>query len=71
VVMLAMPYLILGVLSLVFALAPYVFITGIITIVVIVIVLTAKKPGELVTALGLMSVNAVLFALGLAAAIAF
>jgi 1,4-dihydroxy-2-naphthoate polyprenyltransferase len=71
VVMLLMPYLILSVLSLVFQFAPLVFITGIMTVVVIVIVLTAKKPGELVTALGLMSVNAVAFAIGLAAAIAF
>lgn len=71
VVMLVLPYLILGVLSLVFESAPLVFVTGILTIVIIVIVLTAKKPKELITALGLMSLNAVLFALGLAAAIAF
>ena len=71
VVMLAMPYLILGVLSLVFQWAPLVFVTGIITVVVMVIVLTAKKPQELITALGLMSLNAVVFALGLGLAIAF
>ena len=39
--------------------------------VVMVIVLTAKKPRELITALGLMSLNAVVFALGLGLAIAF
>jgi 1,4-dihydroxy-2-naphthoate octaprenyltransferase len=71
VAMLVMPYVILGLLSLLFATAPLVFVTGIITVVVIVIVLTAKKPTELITALGLMSVNAVVFALGLGFAIAF
>ena len=71
VVMLLMPYLILGLLSLLFQAAVYVFFTGIITAVVIVIVVTAKKPQELITALGLISLNAVVFALGLAGAIAF
>lgn len=71
VVLLVVPYVILGVLSLVFIWAPIVFITGIATVVIIVIVLTARTPKELITALGLMSLNAVSYALGLAAAIAF
>lgn len=69
--MLLMPYVILALLSLLFQAAVFVFFTGIITAVVILIVLTAKKPQELVTALGLISLNAVVFALGLGGAIAF
>lgn len=71
VVLLLLPYVILGILSLVFVWAPVVFITGIVTIVIIVIVLSARTPKELITALGLMSLNAVSYALGLGAAIAF
>lgn len=71
VVLLLMPYVILGILSLVFIWAPVVFVTGIMTVVIIVIVLTARAPKELITALGLMSLNAVVYALGLGAAIAF
>lgn len=71
VVLLLLPYVILGMLSLVFLWAPVVFITGIVTIVIIVIVLSARTPKELITALGLMSLNAVSYALGLGAAIAF
>ena len=71
VVLLLAPYVILGILSLVFIWAPVVFVTGIMTVVIIVIVLTARTPKELITALGLMSLNAVVYALGLGAAIAF
>lgn len=70
-VMLVMPYVIVGMLSLLFVWAPLVFITGILTVVIIVIVATARTAKELITALGLMSINAVLYALGLAGAIAF
>jgi 1,4-dihydroxy-2-naphthoate octaprenyltransferase len=71
VALLVMPYVIVALLSLVFVWAPLVFITGVMTVVVIVIVLTAQSPRELITALSLISVNAVLYALGLAGAIAF
>ena len=70
-VLLLLPYVILGILSLVFIWAPVVFVTGIVTVVIIVIVMTARTPKELITALGLMSLNAVVYALGLGAAIAF
>lgn len=70
-VMLVMPYVIVGMLSLLFVWAPLVFITGILTVVIIVIVVSARSAKELITALGLMSINAVLYALGLAGAIAF
>jgi len=65
-----MPYLILAALSLVFFFAPVVFITSVLTGVIIVIVVLAKTPRELITALGLMTMNALLYAMGLALAIA-
>jgi 1,4-dihydroxy-2-naphthoate octaprenyltransferase len=65
-----MPYLILAALSLVFFFAPVVFITSVLTGVIIVIVVVAKTPRELITALGLMTMNALLYAMGLALAIA-
>jgi 1,4-dihydroxy-2-naphthoate octaprenyltransferase len=70
-VMLAMPYVIVAMLSLLFVWAPLVFVTGILTVIIIVIVASARTAKELITALGLMSINAVLYALGLASAIAF
>jgi len=65
-----MPYLILAALSLFFFFAPLVFITSALTGVIIVIVVVAKTPRELITALGLMTMNALLYAMGLALAIA-
>ena len=71
IIFLVMPYLILAALSLVFFFAPVVFITSVLTGVIIVIVVVAKTPRELITALGLMTMNALLYAMGLALAIAF
>lgn len=71
VLLLLMPYVVVAMLSLVFLWAPLVLITGVLTLVVCVIVLTGRTSRELVTALGLISLNAVLYALGLAGAIAF
>lgn len=70
-VLLLLPYGILGIVSLVFIWAPVVFVTGIVTLIIIAIVMSAQTPKELITALGLMSLNAVAYALGLGAAIAF
>ena len=69
IVLLVLPYVIVGVLSFVFVWAPLVLLTGIITIVVIVIVLLSKTPKDLITALGVMSLNALVFALALGAAL--
>lgn len=71
VLLLLMPYVVVAMLSFVFLWAPLVLITGVLTLVVCVIVLTGRTSRELVTALGLISLNAVLYALGLAGAIAF
>jgi 1,4-dihydroxy-2-naphthoate polyprenyltransferase len=70
-IFLVMPYLILGLLSLVFLFAPVVFITSVLTGIIIVMVLGGKGPRELITALGLITLNALLYALGLGLAIAF
>lgn len=71
VVALGIPYLLLGVLSLFFFFAPYVFITLLLAGPTAFIVLTATTPKELVLSLQLSSVNALVFAVGLALAIAF
>jgi 1,4-dihydroxy-2-naphthoate polyprenyltransferase len=65
-----MPYLILGALSMLFFFAPVVFITSVLTGVIVVMVVTAQAPRELITALGLMTMNALLYAVGLGLAIA-
>jgi len=71
VVALGIPYVLLAVLSLFFFFAPYVFITLLLAGPIAFIVLTAKTPKELVLTLQLSSVNALVFAVGLALAIAF
>lgn len=71
VVALGIPYLLLGVLSLFFFFAPYVFITLLLAGPTAFIVVTAKTPKELVLTLQLSSVNALVFAAGVAFAIAF
>jgi len=71
VALLVAPYLIVAILSTLFIWAPAVFAVGILTAVVIVIVTTAKTPNDLVMALGLMSLNSLLFAIALSLAIAF
>lgn len=71
VVLLLLPYVIVGFLSLLFFFVPVVFVVGILTAVIIVIVLLAKTPRDLIRALSLMSINSLVFAGALAAAIAF
>lgn len=71
VVALALPYGLLALLSLFFFFAPYVFITLLLAGPTAFIVLTAQTPKELVLSLQLSSVNALVFAVGLALAIAF
>jgi len=71
VIALGIPYLLLGILSLFFFFAPYVFITLLLAGPTAFIVLTATTPKELVLTLQLSSVNALVFAAGVALAIAF
>ena len=70
-VLLASAYGVLVPFALLFAWAPLVYFTLLITAPVLLIVLLAKTPGELVLALKLTSLAALLTGLGLAAAIAF
>jgi 1,4-dihydroxy-2-naphthoate octaprenyltransferase len=71
VVLLAGAYGVLVPFALLFTWAPAVYFTLLITAPVALIVLLAKTPGELVLALKLTSLGALLTGLGLAAAIAF
>lgn len=71
VVLLVLPYVIVGFLSLLFFFAPMVFVVGILTAVIIVIVVLAKTPKDLIRALSLIGINSLVFAGALAAAIAF
>ena len=69
--MLLAPYAIAGFLSLLFVWAPAVWVTGILTAVIVVVVWTGKTPKDLILALQLTTLNALLYALGLGGAIAF
>jgi 1,4-dihydroxy-2-naphthoate octaprenyltransferase len=71
VVFLAIPYLILGYFLLLYTYGGYVYFTLLIAVPAMLIVLTARTAKELITALQLTSLTALLFGLGLAAAIAF
>jgi 1,4-dihydroxy-2-naphthoate octaprenyltransferase len=71
VIALAIPYLLLAILSMFFFFAPYVFSTLLLAVPIGFIVLTAKTPRELVLTLQLSSANALVFAVGLGLAIAF
>jgi len=71
VIALAIPYLLLAVLSMFFFFAPYVFSTLLLAVPIGFIVLTATTPRELVLTLQLSSANALVFAVGLGLAIAF
>jgi 1,4-dihydroxy-2-naphthoate octaprenyltransferase len=68
--MLLGPYVILAFLSSLFLLAPYVYFTLLLTIPIIVIVWSSKTPKELILALQLMTLTALIFAIGLGLAIA-
>jgi 1,4-dihydroxy-2-naphthoate octaprenyltransferase len=70
VVFLGLPYVIVGVLSALFIFAPIAFLTAILTVVIVVIVVMARSPRDLITALGLMSLNSLIFAVILAITIA-
>lgn len=68
--MLLGPYVILAFLSGLFLLAPYVYFTLLLTIPIIVIVWSSKTAKELILALQLMTITALVFAAGLGLAIA-
>ena len=71
VVFLVIPYVILGYFLLLYTFGGYVYFTLLIAVPAMLIVLTAKTAKELILALQLTSLTALLFGLGLAAAIAF
>ncbi len=70
-VFVALPYVALALFSVLYQLAPYVYFTLLGAIPVILITLTAKRPPEFITALKLTSLTALVFGVGLAAALVF
>jgi 1,4-dihydroxy-2-naphthoate octaprenyltransferase len=70
VFLLVAPYAIVAMLSFIFLWAPFTYLMGVLTAWIVVVVVLAKTPRELIQALSLMSLNAVGFALILAGAIA-
>lgn len=67
--LLLMPYLLVGFLIPLFDWAPFVFITAVLSGVIAVIVWTAQGPKDLVLALQLTTVNSLVYAIALSAAI--
>lgn len=70
-VLLALPYLVLVFFVVFYLNAGYVYFTLLAAVPAAIITLTGRRPAEFVTALQLTTVTALLFGLGLAAAIAF
>lgn len=68
--MLLAPYVIVGVLSLLFVWGPAVFATALLSAAVAFVVWTGKTPKDLILALQLTTVNSLLYAMGLGLAIA-
>jgi 1,4-dihydroxy-2-naphthoate octaprenyltransferase len=66
-----LPFVILGLYTVLYANAPYVYFVLLIAIPAVIITLTGKTPREFILALQLTSLAALLFGLGLGAALAF
>ena len=71
VVFMAVPYIVLGLLTLLYPIAPLVFFTLLIAVPAALIVLTGKTAREFILALQLTSMVGLLYGLGVAAALAF
>ncbi len=71
VVLVAVPYLMVGVLSLFFIWAPVAYLTSLLTLWVLIQVFLAKKPTQLIGALGALSMNAIAYGLVLGIALAW
>lgn len=71
VVFMVVPYIVLGLLTLLYPKAPLVFFTLLITVPAVLIVLTGKSAREFILALQLTSIVGLLYGLGVAAALAF
>ncbi len=71
VVLVAVPYVMVGVLSLFFIWAPVAYVTALLTLWVLIQVFLAKSPTQLIGALGALSLNAVAYGLVLGIALAW
>jgi 1,4-dihydroxy-2-naphthoate octaprenyltransferase len=70
-VLMAVPYLVLAYLTLFYPSASLVFLTLLLSVPAVLITATAKTPRELILALSLTGMSALVYGLGLAAALAF
>lgn len=71
VTLFAVPYVMVGILSLFFIWAPVAYITALLTLWVLIQVFLAKKPTQLIGALGALSMNAIAYGLVLGIALAW
>ena len=67
----ALPFLVVGYLRLFYPLAPLVFLVLLLAVPAVLITATAKTARELILALSLTGVTALVYGLGLAAALSF
>jgi hypothetical protein len=70
VLLLVMPYVMVGLLSLAFIFVPFVFVVALMTLWVLIQVFLATTPKDLIGVLGTIGLNALVYSLGLALAIA-
>ena len=70
-VLMAVPFLVVGVLMLLYPLAALVFLVLLLAVPAVLITATARTPRELILALSLTGVEALVYGLGLAAALSF
>jgi 1,4-dihydroxy-2-naphthoate octaprenyltransferase len=70
-VLMAVPFLVVGYLSLFYPLAPLVFLVLLLAVPAVLITATAKSARELILALSLSGITALVYGLGLAAALSF
>jgi hypothetical protein len=70
-VLLALPYVMVGILSLAFFWVPVAYTTALITLWVLIQVFLAQSPAHLIKALGTLGLNALAYALVLGLALAW
>jgi 1,4-dihydroxy-2-naphthoate polyprenyltransferase len=70
-VLMAVPFLVVGYLTLFYPLAPLVFLVLLLAVPAVLITATARTPRELILALSLTGIEALVYGLGLAAALSF
>lgn len=70
-ILMTIPFLVVGYLTIFYPFAPLVFLVLLLAVPAVLITATAKTAGELITALSLTGITALVYGLGLAAALSF